>query len=450
MKRFIVCLLCGFIFSGVFAQRSESVKGWSVGTEKGYAQIAGEVKPGSGFGFGLYGDWAFNNFLSTRLFLGMGEARGLDESTSTNWLNHPVWNGSVDPDINYNNATSNSIYANYRMMYMEASLQAVFTYTQLPFFKNNSPFDGFLTAGVGVMRYNTRIDAAREDGLIYDFTFVDITPVSTKAQIIANVSTFGDGNYETQSQPEPQITPLYQLGAGFKWRIRKNISLSLTHRVSMAGTDDLDSYQWDENNRLNGVNDIHHFSTIGVSYTFRKRAKQQSPEPLPLTTEPEQEVVPEPKPEPEIAVTPKPEPKPKIVEEPKPVLPTKPSVDLVELTTDEAEVVNRAFENTEFETDKAVIRPRSFESLNELALLLSEHPNWKLRITGHTDNTGTAEWNMDLSRRRAEAVREYLANRDIDTERFIVAWFGEERPIADNSTAEGRQRNRRVAYEIVE
>ncbi len=57
---------------------------------------------------------------------------------------------------------------------------------------------------------------------------------------------------------------------------------------------------------------------------------------------------------------------------------------------------------------------------------------------------------MDLSRRRAEAVREYLANRDIDTERFIVAWFGEEQPIADNSTAEGRQRNRRVAYEIVE
>jgi outer membrane protein OmpA-like peptidoglycan-associated protein len=442
MKRFIVCLLCGFIFSGAFSQSNESLKRWSIGTEKGYAQIAGEVRPGSGFGFGIYGDRAFTRFLSARLVLGMGEARGLDMTTSTNWLNHPVWSGTVDPAINYNNATSNSIYANYRMAYMEASLQAVFTYTQLPFFKNSSRFDGFLTAGVGAMRYMTRIDAVREDGLIYDFTFLDITPVSTKAEILANVSTFGDGNYETPNQRDAQITPLYQFGAGFKWRVRKNIALSLTHRVSFTGTDDLDSYRWNPDNSVNGVNDIHHFSTIGVSYTFRKKAEEQLPEQILLPQAPEPKTALEPERTPESG--------PEIVKEPQPALPTKPSVDLVELTTDEEEVVNRAFKNTEFETDKAVIRPRSFSSLNELALLLSEHPSWKLRITGHTDNTGTAEWNMDLSRRRAEAVREYLASRDIDTERFIVLWYGEAQPIADNSTAEGRQRNRRVAYEIVE
>lgn len=57
---------------------------------------------------------------------------------------------------------------------------------------------------------------------------------------------------------------------------------------------------------------------------------------------------------------------------------------------------------------------------------------------------------MDLSKRRSEAVRDYLVNREINAKRFIISWHGEEQPIADNSTKEGRQRNRRVAYEIVE
>jgi len=440
MKQLVICLLCCFIISGIFAQNDPPVKGWSVGTQKGYAQIAGEVSPGSGFGFGIYGDRAFNNLLSARLVLGMGEARGLDRTASTNWLNHPVWNGTVDPAINYNNANSNAIYANYKTGYIETNLQAVFRYTQLPFFKNNSPFDGFLIAGIGAMRYRTSIDAVRKDGLIYDFTFVDITPVSTKAEILANVSTFGDGNYETQNQRNAQITPLYQFGAGFKWRVRKNITLSLTHRVSLAGTDDLDSYRWNPDNSVNGVNDIHHFSTIGVNYTFYKKRKQKTSESPPVLPKPELELNPVPEPVLE------PIPEPESILEPEP----EPSVDIVALTTEEEEVVKRAFENTEFETDKSVIRAVSFSPLNELAALLLEHPSWKLRITGHTDNTGTAEWNMDLSKRRAESVRDYLSSREIDAERFIVAWYGEEQPIANNSTAEGRQRNRRVAYEIVE
>jgi len=424
MKQFILFLLCGCIYFSTFAQSDNPVNGWTIGSEKGYAQIAGEVSPGSGFGFGIYGGRSFTNFFSARLQLGMGDARGLDRRTSCNWLNHPVWNGSVNPAINYNNANSNSIYANYKTSYQEVSLQAIFTLTQLPFFRNRSPFDAFLLAGIGAMRYNTRVDAVDNLGLMYDFAEISEMPTSSEAEILANLNTIADGNYETQIHQDAQFTPLYQFGGGLKWHLRKDIALFLTHRVSLAGKDDLDSYRWDQNNSTNGVNDIHHFSTIGVSYTFNKKAKQRLPEnqPLPLFPEPESDL--ESKSEPEVKI--------------------------VELTTNEEEVLMRAFENTEFETDEAVIRPVSFGSLNELATLLSEHPSWKLRITGHTDNVGTAEWNMDLSRRRAESVRYYLANRGIDTARFIVSWHGEEQPIADNSTPEGRQRNRRVAYEIVE
>jgi outer membrane protein OmpA-like peptidoglycan-associated protein len=445
MKQFIIFLVCSFIYFNTSAQDEDPVKGWSIGTEKGFAQIAGEVSPASGFGFGIYGDRSFTNFLSARLNLGMGDVRGLDKTTSNNWLNHPVWNGSVDPAINYNNANSNSIYANYKTNYQEANLQAIFTFTQLPFLKNNSPFDGFILAGIGAMRYTTKIDAIDENGQIYDFEIVAVLPASKDAETIANLNTIADGNYETQNNQDPQITPLYQFGAGLKWHLRKDIMLSLTHRVSLAGTDNLDSYRWNPDNTTNGVNDIHHFSTIGVNYTFHKKAKQKLPEiapPLPPVTLPEPEPETKTEPEPEIVAVPEPKPEPVPIPEP--------TVDIVALTTAEEEVVKRAFDNTEFETDKAIIRPVSYSSLNELATLLSEHPSWKLRIIGHTDNMGTAEWNMDLSRRRTESVREYLANRQIDTERFIVSWHGEEEPIADNSTPEGRQRNRRVAYEIVE
>lgn len=435
MKQFIIFLVCSFIYFNTSAQDQE--KGWTIGTEKGYAQIAGEVSPANGFAFGIYGDRSFNKFLSARLLLGMGEVRGLDRTTSNNWLNHPVWNGSLDPTINYNMANSNSIYANYKTNYQEASLQAVFTFTQLPFLKNKSPFDGFLLAGIGAMSYTTKVDAVDENGLIYDFAIVAVLQALTDAETLANLNTIADGNYETQSNQDAQITQLYQFGAGLKWHLRKNITLSLTHRVSFAGKDDLDSYMWDSNNTLNGVNDIHHFSTIGVSYTFHKKSKQELPE-SPSSIEPDS--IPEPDPIVE-QVEPEHEELP-IIEEP--------IMDIVELTKDEEEVVKRAFENTEFETNKSIIRSVSFSSLNELATLLSEHPTWKLRVIGHTDNMGTAEWNMELSKRRTESVRDYLTNRGINTERFIVSWHGEEQPIADNSTSEGRQRNRRVAYEIVE
>lgn len=444
MKQFVLILVCSFIYFNTFAQDDNPLSGWSVGTEKGYAQITGEVRPASGFGLGIYGAKSFSNYLSARLQLGMGDVRGLDRTTSDNWQNHPIWNGSVNPAINYNNANSNSIYANYKTSYKEASLQAVFTFTQLAFLKNSSPFDGFLLAGIGVMQYTSMVDAMDENGFIYDFAQIKAMPAFSDAETFANLNTIADGNYETQINQDAQVTPLYQFGAGLKWKVRKNIALSLTHRFSLTATDDLDSYRWDQNNTINGVNDIHHFSTIGVNYTFNKKTKQALPETLTPTISPDPVPVPEPDPIPE------PVPEPEVIQEVE-VEPTpEPEVEIVELTMDEVEVVKRAFENTEFETDKDIIRPVSFSSLNELALLLSEHPTWKLRITGHTDNMGTAEWNMDLSRRRAESVRVYLANRGIDTARFIVSWHGEEQPIADNSTAEGRQRNRRVAYEIVE
>jgi len=120
-----------------------------------------------------------------------------------------------------------------------------------------------------------------------------------------------------------------------------------------------------------------------------------------------------------------------------------------EIVEEEQEILNTAFENLDFETSKAVIKEVSYVSLEELAGLLIKKSEWKIKIAGHTDSQGKAQTNLILSKKRAEAVRDFLVQRGVVTERIIVQFFGEEKPVADNATAEGRQQNRRVEMEVM-
>lgn len=122
----------------------------------------------------------------------------------------------------------------------------------------------------------------------------------------------------------------------------------------------------------------------------------------------------------------------------------------VELTEAEKEVVKKAFDNLEFATGKDIIKTTSLASLDELAELLKKYPGWKLKIEGHTDNVGKRESNVLLSKKRAEAVKNYLVKKGISATRFEVLWYGPDKPIAPNDTEEGRQKNRRVEMKIVE
>ena len=105
--------------------------------------------------------------------------------------------------------------------------------------------------------------------------------------------------------------------------------------------------------------------------------------------------------------------------------------------------------NVFFNTGSAELRPASKPELDRLAELLRETPGLRIRINGHTDNVGTAEDNQQLSEARAKAVYQYLIEQGIDAARLAYKGFGESRPIASNETAEGRQRNRRTAFEVV-
>ena len=122
----------------------------------------------------------------------------------------------------------------------------------------------------------------------------------------------------------------------------------------------------------------------------------------------------------------------------------------VQLTQEEQEVINKVFKNLEFETGKAVIRPSSFPSLDELTNLLKKRPSFKLLIDGHTDNVGAKAYNQKLSQGRADAVKKYLADKGIDASRITAKGYGMTKPITTNNTPEGRQKNRRVEFTIME
>ena len=102
-----------------------------------------------------------------------------------------------------------------------------------------------------------------------------------------------------------------------------------------------------------------------------------------------------------------------------------------------------------FDVDKTGLKPAAKSNLENLAKSLANNPQTNILIVGHTDNTGTDTHNMDLSIRRAEAVKSYLVSSGVDGARLNTQGKGEIEPIADNATADGRSQNRRVEIAIV-
>lgn len=97
-----------------------------------------------------------------------------------------------------------------------------------------------------------------------------------------------------------------------------------------------------------------------------------------------------------------------------------------------------------FDTAKYTLRPPAREALAKLSGIVLNYPGLKLTVEGHTDSTGTAEFNQKLSEQRANSVRDYLAAQRIDSGSITAAGFGPTMPVAENTTAAGRQKNRRV------
>jgi OmpA-OmpF porin, OOP family len=118
--------------------------------------------------------------------------------------------------------------------------------------------------------------------------------------------------------------------------------------------------------------------------------------------------------------------------------------NLVVVTEKKIELKQTVF----FDTNKATIKPVSFALLDDVANALRDNPKIKVEIQGHTDSQGNDAFNMKLSQSRAESVRTYLIKKNVSSDRMTPKGYGEDQPIADNRTNDGRAQNRRVEFVI--
>jgi OmpA-OmpF porin, OOP family len=119
---------------------------------------------------------------------------------------------------------------------------------------------------------------------------------------------------------------------------------------------------------------------------------------------------------------------------------------LVPIKVEASIVLNNIF----FDFDKYTLKSESYSELNRLTEFLAKNKSIKVAVTGHTDSIGDGEYNMKLSKRRADAVANYLFKNNIGKDRVTIAYFGETRPVESNATSEGRRKNRRVEFTIIE
>jgi len=107
-----------------------------------------------------------------------------------------------------------------------------------------------------------------------------------------------------------------------------------------------------------------------------------------------------------------------------------------------------SFDRLEFETNSSTLKPSSQEQMRNIAEIMKAYPQVTVKFGGYTDNTGDAQRNLQLSRERASSAMNQVAALGVDASRLTAEGYGEQNPIADNATAEGRQRNRRVGINV--
>lgn len=101
-------------------------------------------------------------------------------------------------------------------------------------------------------------------------------------------------------------------------------------------------------------------------------------------------------------------------------------------------------DNVQFDVAKATLRPGSYKDLQNLMDYMRSNPEVRVEIGGHTDSSGVEEKNVILSQQRADAIRDYLIKNGIPAANVVAKGYGSAQPIADNQTAEGKQKNRRI------
>ena len=105
--------------------------------------------------------------------------------------------------------------------------------------------------------------------------------------------------------------------------------------------------------------------------------------------------------------------------------------------------------NILFDFSKATLKQSSYKQLNQIVAVLKKNPKLKIELSAHTDNVGSASYNIKLSRERARTSTRYILSKGVSSKRITSKGYGEARPVASNKTANGRRLNRRVELKVI-
>jgi len=120
-------------------------------------------------------------------------------------------------------------------------------------------------------------------------------------------------------------------------------------------------------------------------------------------------------------------------------------IDLEKATEGTTAILQNIF----FDVDKYDLKEKSLTELQKILRFLKENPAVKVEISGHTDNTGSPAYNIQLSQKRAQSVNDYLVSNGIASQRLIPKGYGSNQPLSDNESEDGRRKNRRIEFKIM-
>lgn len=509
---------------------------WTLGIQKGYSFITGDVRSERGLGIGLNVRAPLGHLLSIRAQGSYCTAKGLQWKPAQGFLKNRSLNGYFDPAADYTTAPYTHVYYNYKMNLFDFNVQGMLSFNNIHFYNKEPKINAFVFLGLGAMLYKTSVDALDANGQRYDYSTVPF-PLGRddKASTLDALHSLLDGEYETAAEDyysnrslfNRVFTPTASIGGGLSFRLSRRLDLTLEHRTLWTTDDLLDGQRWEETLTLTSNADLHQWTTVGFNIQIGKgepsawwanplrrpyeeirslkaansKASKdtdgdgvfdsQDKEPgtpkgarvdvMGVAVDSDEDGVQD-------------------FRDKQPFSPKGAKVDRDGMALDsDVDGVPDAFDQEpnslanaqvdakgitikgvgtgsstgeldmsrrdadfllpmiNFDLGKSEIKQEFYPSLYYVARLMLRHPNIKIKVTGHTDVRGETTKNVELSKKRSQAVVDFLsANFGIAKDRFIQEGLAADNPLIKDlpKTRDPRNEgyhylNRRVEFEIV-
>ncbi|HEY8509579.1 MAG TPA: OmpA family protein [Steroidobacteraceae bacterium] len=281
-----------------------------------------------------------------------------------------------------------------------------------------------------------RLQAPGEFDLDFRAASLDVLHVFARDRAVSPYITFGLGALRTDPEVGDHADDIIaQAGLGLFMRLWQNDAGTRSFELRPEW-----KIRWDDAGR-DDFRD--HLATIGFQFSFGPGRPAPAPEPAAAPPPPPPPPAPPPQP------APPPDSDGDGVIDPNDRCPgTRRGVAVDENGCEQRGSIT--LEGVSFELNSAELTVESRPILTRLAENLKKYPRLRVELQGHTDSSGSDEYNLKLSERRANAVREYLISQGVSSQQLLARGYGETQPIADNSTAEGRAQNRRVVMKVLE